>query len=131
MKQLRLRAATPEDAKTITEWLNQNPFNQFDPAILQYPTLRVICSSKPGGEPVAFLPSQKALILESLAVNPSATPLDSAQAMRDLTKAYTLYASTEGIREIYILDGGGGVDQLAQHHGFEQLNYRLYRMKLP
>lgn len=69
-------------------------------------------------------------MLESLAINPESSELDKAQALRDLVKAVSLLASTEGITEIYMLDGGGGVAELATKHGFEELPYKIYRLKL-
>lgn len=135
------RCAEEKDVPTIVHWLNGNPDNRFDPDILKYPSLRLICSYRPGEDPTAYLPSQKVLILESvrvtrsrmlesLASNPESSELDKAKALKDLVKATGLLASTEGIKEIYFLDGGGGVAELATKHGFEEVNMKVYRMKL-
>lgn len=129
MKQLKLRVTTAEDAEQIVEWLKLNPLNEFESVILKYPTLRVIASYAQDGV-ICYLPTQKVLVLESLAVNPEATELEKAQALRDLTKASELLASSEGIREIWFLDGAGGVGEMARSHGFEELPYRVYRLKL-
>ena len=129
MRQLKLRAATPEDSKELTAWLSTNPLNEFESVILKYPTLRVIASYAPEGV-VCYLPTQKVLVLESLAVNPNAGDLEKAQALRDLTKAAELLASSEGIREIWFLDGAGGVGEMARSHGFEELPYKVFRLKL-
>lgn len=129
MRQLKLRAAVPEDSEQIVEWLKQNPLGEYDAAICKYPTLRVIASYAAEGV-VCYLPTQKVLVLESLAANPQAGELDKAQAIRDLTKAAELLASAEGIREIWFLDGAGGVGELAEKNGFELLPYKVFRLKL-
>ena len=129
MKQLKLRPATPEDSKELVQWLNSNPLNEFESVILKYPTLRVIASYAPD-RVICYLPTQKVLVLESLAVNPKASGLEKAQAVTDLTKAAELLASSEGIRELWFLDGAGGLGAVAEKHGFELLPYKVYRMKL-
>jgi hypothetical protein len=70
--------------------------------------------------------------MESVAMNPEASDLDKAQALRDMTKAATLLASSHGIREVYFLGGQGGVGEMATRSGhcFEELPYKVFRMKL-
>lgn len=70
------------------------------------------------------MPVQRALVLESIGPNAN------AQAVRDLTKAAELVASSHGIKEMYFLDGKGGIGELAKRHGFEELKYRVLRMRL-
>lgn len=128
MRELKLRVAVPEDTEKIVEWLNANPRNLFDPDILKYPTLRVLCAYN--GAPVAFLPTQKALFLESLAVNPQANDLERAEALRDLVKGAQLLASSDGIKEIYLFGEDKTVLDIAEKRGFERLPWPLLRMKL-
>ena len=128
MNELKLRVALPKDTKTIVEWLNADPKNLFDPNILEYPTLRVLCAYN--GAPVAFLPTQKALFLESMAINPKASDLERAQALRDLVKGAELLASSDGIKEIYLFGEDERVLQIAEKRGFERLPWPLLRMKL-
>lgn len=128
MNQLKMRIALPEDTKQIIEWLNGNPRNLFDPDILKYPTLRVLCAYN--SEPVCFLPTQQALFLESTAMNPRALDPDRAQALRDLVKGAELLASTNGIKEIYMFGADEAVIKIAQDHGFERIPWPLVRLKL-
>ena len=130
MKQQKIRFAEKADAEQILEWMRQNHENNFDSEILSYPTLRVLCAYDSDG-PVNYLPFQKVLFLESAAHRPGATTGQKAQSFRDFTKAAELLASGEGIREIYFLDGGGGLGEMATHHGYELLPFKVYRMKLP
>jgi hypothetical protein len=128
MNQLKLRVAVPDDEKQIVEWLNQNPQNLFDPDVLKYPTLRVLCAY--GDEPVAFLPTQQALFLESLGINPKSSEDDRAQALRDLVKGAELVASASGIKEIYLFGRDERVLAIAEKRGFERIPWPLLRMKL-
>ena len=128
MRQLKIKLAGPEDAASLIEWLNTTKKNLFDPTILQYPTLRTLCSYD--GQPIAYLPTQRALFLESLAVNPVASLMDRAQAFRDLVKGSQLLAASDGIRELYMLCEDEAVLKVAESHGFERLPYPSVRLKL-
>jgi hypothetical protein len=128
MEQLKLRVALPEDTKQIVDWLNLNPFNLFDPAILKYPTLRVLCAYDES--PVAYLPTQRVLVLESIAPNPIASDSARAQALRDLVKGAELLASSDAIKEIYFIASDPAVTNIALSNGFEQLPWPLLRLKL-
>lgn len=136
MKQLKMRYAVEDESKQIVSWITANPNNHFDSSILKYPTLRMLCSY--GDEPVCYLPVHKTLMMESIAVNPSASRLDVAQALRDLTKASELIASSESMREIYFIGGHGGVGEMAAlngKHSFEKVILdgkpaEIYRIRL-
>lgn len=133
MKQLKIRIGETEDVKTCVDWLNATKGNLYDPGILKYPTLRILCAYSgviADGTPVAYLPTQRTLFLESLAVNPESPLLDRAQAFRDLVKNSELLASSDGIREIYMLCADENVLNVAEGHGFERVPYPLVRMKL-
>jgi hypothetical protein len=128
MRQLKVRVAGLEDSERLVEWLNSTKGNLFDPGILKYPTLRTLCSYD--GEPIAYLPTQRALFLESLAVNPAASLLDKGQAFRDLVKASELLASSDGIRELYMVCEDENVLRIAEGHGFERIPWPITRMRL-
>ena len=128
MRQLKVKLAGPEDTEKLAQWLVSTPENLFDPRILQYKTLRTLCSYD--GSPIAFLPTQRALFLESLAVNPAASLIDTAQAFRDLVKGSELLASSDGIREIYFICKDEDVLKVAESHGFERIQYPVVRLKL-
>jgi|SRR5579859_3683048 len=128
MKQLNVRTARPEDAPQILEWLRANPANEFDPGILSYPTLQVLCSYN--SEPVCYLPTQKALILESTAIRPGLSELDSAQALRDLVKAAQLLASQSGIKEVFYMGTDKRLNAMAGRHNFTLRDWKVLQMKL-
>ena len=126
MRQLKIGYIRPEEQQTFIEWVNKTSGNLFDADILKYPTLRVLTSYN--GEPVAFLPMQQALFLESLAVKEET--MQNAQAFRDLVKGAEQHASSIGIRELYFLCKDERVIQIAENHGFELVPFPLVRMKL-
>ena len=127
MNQLKL-AFVPVSDEIARGWLDRVP--EFDSGILAYPTTRLLCAYN--SHPVGFLPVHKAAILETLALNPEASNEDKAQAMRDLVKAATLTASSDGIKEIYFLGTDKHVIDIATKPGvgFEELPWKIYRMKL-
>ena len=132
MKQLKLRGARPDESKQILNWLTNNTSNHFDPQILGYPTLQILCAYEDTGEVIAYLPVHRVLMMESIAVNPKASKLQVAQALRDLTKASELVADSIGIREVMFLGGHGGVGEMAtgNGHSFEELPFKVYRNSL-
>lgn len=127
-EQLKIGYLRDEDQRTFIEWVNSTPGNLWDQDVLKYPTLQVICAYN--GRPVAFLPMQQAMMLESLAVSEKAPLLDKAQAFRDLVKAAELTASAKGIRELYFICRDDNVLKIAEGHGFERIVFPLVRMKL-
>lgn len=120
MRQLKIGFAAPGDAKQLQEWLESTKGNLFDPDIFKAPTLTAACAYN-GDGPVAYLPAQNVLVLESLAVKPRAMPLDAGQAFRDLVKAMEVVASQRQIREIMFVCSDPDVVNMAQNHGFEVL----------
>lgn len=130
MEELKVRIADEADVGNIVRWLNQNQGNLYDPDILSYPTLRVLCAYDSQKKPVAYLPTQRALFLESFAPAPDASELNLAEACRDLVKGTELLASMDKIREIYMVSTDEKILHLAEKHGFERLPYPLVRLKL-
>lgn len=124
--QIKLRWATPDEAQTIVELLHANPENCFDPGIMKYPTLQIMCAYN--GHVIAYLPTHKALILESTAVALDATEDETIQALRDLVKGATLMASGQQIKEMYFIVTDEKLAKVARNHGFEDKH--CLRMRL-
>lgn len=120
MKQYKLGIAT--DKARIDASLSANPLNEYNSEILDYPTLRVLKAYQ--GQEEHYLPVQQVMMLESLSAD------IPPQALRDLVKGAQLLAASHGIRELYFLDGAGGLGGFAENRGFELLNYRTFRMVL-
>ena len=128
-EQLKLKFAATEDAKMILAWLHLNGRNGFDGSILEYPTVQYLCAYGDAG-PVVYLPTQKAVVLESVARKPGLDAVTCAQALRDLVKGAELEASSRGIRELYFIGSDPDVMAMAEKHGFERIEYPVLRMKL-
>jgi hypothetical protein len=129
MKQLKLRFARAEEAAQVTEWIRCHPENDFDPDILNYPTLQVFCSYSDEG-PEAYIPTHNVKVLESTALKPDVEIGVAAQALRDFTKAAELMASTQNIRELYFLCRDEALIAMAKNHGYELMPFKVLRMKL-
>jgi len=127
-EQLKVRYIGPADTAKFIEWINNTPANLYDKDVLQYPTLQVLVSY--GTDEVAFLPMQQVLMLESLAVKQGASPMETAQAFRDLVKGAELHASGKGIKELWFTCRDEGVLKVAEGHGFERMEFPIVRMKL-
>lgn len=120
MKQYKL--GIESDRGKIDAALRANPLNEYTPRILDYPTLRVLKAYD--GDEEHLLPVQQVMMLES--ISPNVPP----HALRDLVKGAELLAASHGIKELYFLDGAGGLGGFAEKRGFELLGYRTFRMLL-
>lgn len=129
MTQLKMKIGDPKNTEEIAEWLLANPTNAFDPGIFKYPTFRVLTSYNDNGNTL-HMPSQQVLMVESLAPNPKASPLELAQALRDLVKGQELLASSFGLRELYFIGSDPRVLEIAVAHGFERIGFPVVRLKL-
>jgi hypothetical protein len=69
-------------------------------------------------------------MLESLAPRPGATKEQIALAMKELTQNAVTQAHLGGSGEIYYLGSDKNTDEFAVHHLFEELPYRVFRVKL-
>ena len=125
MEQLKTGFARIDDP-LAREWLDKIP--EFDSGVLSYPTTRMLCSYN--SHPIGFLPIQKAVVLESMALSPNSDEIVGAQAMRDLFKGAELCASSDGIREIYFLATDETMVKVAEKHNLEKLKWPVYRMRL-
>lgn len=128
MKTLIPRFASGSESETIKDWMRRTP--EADLGILDYPTCTVLASEN-GAGPIAYLPAHTALMIESVAMNPNAiNSLAKAEALNDLMKAMFLLASGVGIKEVYFLNTDEKIAKLAKKRGFEELPFKLLRLKL-
>jgi hypothetical protein len=124
VKNLKIKLGSIDEAR---ESLEQTP--EFDKGILDYPTLRIVTAYNGKGF-ISHLPSQQALVLESVGVNPEATELEKAQAIRYALNGQMLVASSFNLKEIYFIGTDEHVISLAESHGFERLPWPVLRLKL-
>ena len=124
-----MRLAKPEDALKFAEWSLANPHSGFDPEVPAYPSTVTLCAYDEHG-PLAFLPLQQPLFLESLAPRPGATAAEIARALRELTQQAVTLANATGARELYFLGTEDGTNRLAENQLFERMPWPVYRLRL-
>lgn len=128
MKQIFVRQAVPNDAPIYQEWAPTTKDALLDPGVLTYPSTRVLVAHH--GDPVLMMPVQTAFVLESLAVKPGLSPLEEAEALKQLTKTVAYAAGSQGVREIYFLCKDERVVEFAKRHGYEEIPWKCLRLKL-
>jgi hypothetical protein len=125
-----VRPAKPEDRELFIKWTMSNlARNAAEPEILAYPTTFVLCAYDSSG-PLAFLPVQQPLLLDSLAFHPDADSGRVAIALRELVKACVTQAHLKGSGEIYFISDEASIQRFAQHQIFTQMPVNVYRVKL-
>lgn len=129
MKIAFVRDARPADTPLFAEWAVATPHNEIDPAVLTYRSTTCLCAYNADG-PVVFMPVQRPLHMESLAVRPGAPEHEVAHALRSLLQNLVTTAQAEGRGEIYFMATEDTVPKLAHRHGFEKLPYSVYRLKI-
>jgi hypothetical protein len=128
-RHLYTRPARVGDGETFLEWSRNNPNNGFDPDVAKYPsTITWVVYDKFG--PLAMMPMQCPLMMESIATRPGASKLEIAEAMKELTQQFVTQAHSRGAGEIYFLGTDEGTDSMATNQIFEPLTYKVYRLKI-
>lgn len=128
-KHVFVRPARPADKDKFVEWTLGTKNNLFDAGVLTYPNSYTRCAFNQNG-PIAFIPVQRPLMLEWLAINPEADKLEVAIALRELVQDAVSQAYQQGSGEIYFLCNEPTTEKLAAANGFEKIPVSVYRMKL-
>jgi hypothetical protein len=129
MNKIFVRPGRPEEANTFAQWSLANPVNGFDPAVAAYPSSVTWCAYDDEG-PLAYQTQQHPVFLESLAMRPGATKLQTASALRELTQNAITNAHIRGAGEIYYLSSDPGTDEFASNHIFEEVPFKVFRVKI-
>lgn len=124
-----VRPARPADAPAFTKWSLNTKDNLFDPDVAMYPTTVVWTAFNKKG-PVAFMPVQRPLMLESLAINPQAGRLDVATALKELAQNAVTQAHAQGAGEIYFVCKDESTIEFAKRLAYKEMPYRIFRIKL-
>lgn len=127
MKQIQIRLAQPEETGQILEWAAPN-MESMDK--LTYPTLRVLCAEN--GKPIQYALVHAVAVLETLAPDPKAKAGELALSLKRIVENIGEAASRIGVKEILAMTGpdDGALERLAQRHGWEKLNFSVWRKKL-
>jgi hypothetical protein len=124
-----VRPARSEEAVQFLDWSKRNTASEFDPEVARYPSTVTFCAYD-GDGPLAYMPIQQPLFMESLAPRPGADKSRIAAALKELTQAAVTQAHVQGKGEIYFLGTDESTDAMAANHVFEKLPYSVYRLKL-
>lgn len=114
----------------VQQWLEANKArNSFDAAVLDYPATRVLAAHN-NGTTYTYMPVQQTAMLESIGINPQATPTQVAASVLEMTKAAATLAHAAGFREIFFLVSDENTAQGAKLMGFEDCPFRVMRKRL-
>jgi hypothetical protein len=124
-----VRLARPDEATQFILWSGTTAQNNYDPKVAAYPsTLTWAVDDELGA--LAYLPVQRPVFMESLAVRPSASSLKIARAMRSLTLNTVRLAKTVGAGEIYTYSDYAPTQRILEGAGFEKVPFSLYRWRV-
>ena len=124
-----VRPARPEDASLVVKWSAETANNLWDPEIGKHPGTVTLCAYDAEG-PLVFMPVQRALMLEALAIRPGASGMDVAVALKELTQACVTMAHAGGAAECYFICKDPSTEAFAAHQVFEKLPWAVYRLRL-
>jgi len=126
---IKVEKATSADVPEMSDWMAKlSHRNNIDTAIFGYPATDVLKASN--GKGIIYMPRQRVLFLESLAINPEAQATDVALALRALLQVSEYEARILGHGEMYFLCADEETCKFAEHHGMEKVTLTLYRRKL-
>ena len=128
-KPVFVRPVRPDEGQMFFDWSKENPENEFDPQVALFPSSTTWCAFDKDG-PLAFQTIQRPFMLESLAMRPGATNMQTASALRELTQNAVTQAAGNGVGEIYFLGSSEATNDFAKAHIFEELPYKVFRVKL-
>lgn len=130
MKHIFVRPAKPGDSERCSEWAVQNlDKNHIDPKVVEYPSTFVLAAYAEDG-PVMYMPVQTPLMMESVAVDPEASEMKQAQALKELVQALVLQCHLKGIGEIYFIGSDEKTSAFAENQLFEKISSPVYRIRI-
>lgn len=124
-----VRPAKEYEGKLFFDWAAESEVNNFDPEVPRFPSTVTWCAYDKDG-PLAFQPVQRPLMLDSTAIRPGATKEQAVVAFRELVQNAVTQAHIVGAGEIYFLGSDQTTSDLAKNQAFEELDVRIYRLKV-
>lgn len=128
-KPIRTEFMPLSDMPQMAEWMARlSHRNNIDTKIFEYPATKVLKASN--GKPLVYLPIQSVQMLESLAINPEATPGEVSVALKDLLAIAEWEGRKAGHGELYFFCSDAETCAYAEHHGLEQIDIEGRKLKL-
>lgn len=128
MADIWVRRAEQRDIPLLAHWMANTPNNLVDAAVFGYKNTQVYVAHKE--KPVAFLPVQLTMTLESLAFPPDASEIQKAAAIAQLIKTAVFIAREKEIAEIFFYTSDPQIAEFALRHKFVELPHRSFKLKL-
>ena len=122
-----VRPARKGEGGTFLEWSKDIP--GFDPEMAYHPGVPTVAAYNKQ-RVVAYMPVNTPYFMETIAFNPESTNLEKALAMAEFVKFLVAQCYIKGVPEVYFLGTDDMTDKFALDHVFEQLPYKLYRVKV-
>ena len=126
---LFVRPAREEDRQQFVDWSIHTPNNLLDPDVIKYSSTRVWCAFDENG-PIVYVPVQKPLFMESLAINPEASPALVAMALKELTQNLVTQAHLEGSGELYFLCKDESTIEFSKKQVWKEQPWRVFKIKV-
>lgn len=121
------RKAKFAEHQMCLDWLNANPHNDFDPEVMNYPTMELYVS--PDENPNACLPIHAGIVLESIGFGCQDVKHKLASSL-ELLRTATERARSLGMKELIYLSSDERTDEFAMKAlGFRPI--RAYRLVIP
>lgn len=124
-----VRPGSEKDVPVFSKWLQETKDNLFDQDVFSYRSTVTLCAYNESG-PIVYLPAQRPFMMESLAINPEASPIDVAVALRELFHAIVMQAHLTGVGEVYFVCADEATIAFATKHAFEEMKHKVFRVKL-
>ena len=125
-----VRPTRTEETQQFLDWsLANRDKSEFDPEVPAFPTTVTWTAYDRSGA-LGYLPVQTPFMLESFAPRPGLSEQDTARCLRELVEAQVTQAQIRGIGEIYFLGSAESTNALAANQVFEELPFRVFRLKV-
>jgi N-acetylglutamate synthase-like GNAT family acetyltransferase len=128
MADIFVRNWEQRDIPLLAHWIANTPKNLLDPTIFGYPQTTVLVAHT--NKPVAALPVQLTMTLESLAFPPGASVTQKAAALAQLIKSAVYLARDKKIAELYFYTTDDSIAEFAKSHHFEEIQARTLRLRV-
>lgn len=121
------RLARNNEGTQFLEWAKDQP--GFDASVPYQPgTFTLAAFNKQ--KVICYIPIQRPFVLETVSINPGASDLEIAAAMRTIVQHLVGTSQLEKASEIMFLATDDGTAELAENTIFEKLPFTVYRVKI-
>jgi hypothetical protein len=124
-----ITANVVQPTQEMLDWAVAGDDNYFDPEVLSYPTTRTLLLHT-DTKNILYMPVQRVMMLESLAINPKAEKHEVAASIRTAITSLILSAQNDGIGELYFLGTNEKTNEFARRHNLEEMKWKVFRKKV-